>query len=51
MALNLTINAKNQLKWLNYKQCCNSVNNAIRQAKKSYYSKASHDNEGNSRMT
>ena len=37
--------------WLNYKQIRNSVNNAIRQAKKSYYTKALHDNEGNSRMT
>ena len=36
---------------LNYKQIRNSVNNAIRQAKKSYYTKALHDNEGNSRMT
>ena len=37
--------------WLNHKQIRNSVNNAIRQAKKSYYAKALHDNEGNSRMT
>ena len=37
--------------WLNYKQICNSVNNAIRQTKKSYYTKVLHDNEGNSRMT
>ena len=37
--------------WLNYKQICNSVNNAIRQAKKSYYTNALHDNEGNSRTT
>ena len=37
--------------WLNYKQIRNSVNNAIRQAKKSYHTKALHDNEGNSRTT
>ena len=37
--------------WLNYKEIRNSVNNAIRQAKKSYNTKALHDNEWNSRMT
>ena len=45
------IRSSDPVAWLNYKQCRNSVNNAIRQAKKSYYSKAFHDNEGNSRMT
>ena len=45
------IRSSDAVAWLNYKQCRNSVNNAIRQAKKSYYSKALHDNEGNSRMT
>ena len=45
------IRSSDPVAWLNYKQCRNSVNNAIRQAKKSYYSKALHDNKGNSRMT
>ena len=42
------IRSSDPVAWLNYKQCRNSVNNTIRQAKKSYYSKAFHDNEGNS---
>ena len=45
------IRSSDPVAWLNYRQCRNSVNNAIRQAKKSYYSKALQDNEGNSRMT
>ena len=45
------IRSSDPVAWLNYKQCRNSVNNAIRQAKKLYYSKAFHDNEGNSWMT
>ena len=45
------IRSSDPVAWLNYKQCRNSVNNAIRQAKKSYYTKAFHDNEGNIRMT
>lgn len=45
------IRSSDPVAWLNYQQCRNSVNNAIRQAKKSYYSKALHDNERNSRMT
>ena len=45
------IRSSDPVAWLNYKQCRNFVNNAIRQAKKSYYIKALHDNERNIRMT
>ena len=45
------IRSSDPVAWLNYKQCRNSVNNAIGQAKKSYYTKALHDNRDFKQIT